>query len=201
MANRLGSAWCALTGLAAGAVPAAAQWWWPPQMEVDPACPHPSSSVVLHVSGQWPDLCPPEEIAMSRNGAQIELRVISPTSGYCMVPTISSWMLHGQVGMLPAGTYEVYVTHYFQTEPSTPRTFLGAFEVDVACGPGCPLPCYANCDGSTTDPVLNVADFSCFISKFAAGDPYANCDGSTTEPILNVADFSCFLGQFAAGCR
>ncbi len=31
------------------------------------------------------------------------------------------------------------------------------------------LPCYANCDGSTTSPVLNVLDFACFINKFAAG--------------------------------
>jgi hypothetical protein len=61
--------------------------------------------------------------------------------------------------------------------------------------------CYANCDQSTQPPILNVADFSCFLTKFAAGDPYANCDGSTQEPVLNVADFSCFLGKFAAGCR
>jgi hypothetical protein len=60
--------------------------------------------------------------------------------------------------------------------------------------------CYANCDTSTTQPVLNVADFSCFLNRYAAGDPYANCDGSTTPPILNVADFSCFLNAFAAGC-
>jgi hypothetical protein len=60
--------------------------------------------------------------------------------------------------------------------------------------------CYANCDGSVTAPVLNVADFSCFLLKFAAGDPYANCDGSTSPPVLNVADFSCFLTNFAAGC-
>jgi probable HAF family extracellular repeat protein len=64
-----------------------------------------------------------------------------------------------------------------------------------------PGACYPNCDGSTTEPVLNVADFSCFLQKFASGDPYANCDGSTTEPVLNVADFSCFLQKFAAGCR
>jgi FtsP/CotA-like multicopper oxidase with cupredoxin domain len=61
--------------------------------------------------------------------------------------------------------------------------------------------CYANCDMSTTPPVLNVADFSCFLQSFAAGNPYANCDGSTTPPVLNVADFSCFLQQFAAGCN
>jgi serine protease AprX len=60
--------------------------------------------------------------------------------------------------------------------------------------------CYANCDGSTAEPILNVADFTCFLNKFAAGDPYANCDQSTAPPILNVADFSCFLNKFAAGC-
>ena len=61
-------------------------------------------------------------------------------------------------------------------------------------------PCYANCDGSTTAPVLNVLDFSCFLNRFAAGDTWANCDASTTPPILNVLDFSCYLNRFAAGC-
>jgi hypothetical protein len=61
-------------------------------------------------------------------------------------------------------------------------------------------PCYANCDNSTTHPVLNVADFSCFLQRFAAGDPYANCDNSTQPPVLNVADFTCYLQNFAAGC-
>jgi uncharacterized membrane protein len=65
---------------------------------------------------------------------------------------------------------------------------------------GGPPPCYANCDGSSTTPVLNVADFTCFLQRFAAGDTYANCDNSTTAPTLNVADFTCFLQQFAAGC-
>ena len=61
-------------------------------------------------------------------------------------------------------------------------------------------PCYANCDGSTTAPILNVNDLACFLNHFAAGDTYANCDGSTTPPVLNVLDFSCFLNEFAAGC-
>jgi hypothetical protein len=64
---------------------------------------------------------------------------------------------------------------------------------------GCPA-CYPNCDSSTTPPILNVADFSCFLNRFAAGESYANCDGSTIPPVLNVADFSCFLNAFAAGC-
>ena len=61
-------------------------------------------------------------------------------------------------------------------------------------------PCYANCDGSTTAPALNVLDFACFLNKFAAGDTYANCDNSTIPPTLNVLDFACFLNRFAAGC-
>ncbi len=68
--------------------------------------------------------------------------------------------------------------------------------IDLGAGSAC----YANCDDSTTAPVLNVADFTCFLQRFAAGESYANCDGSTTPPVLNVADFTCFLQSFAAGC-
>lgn len=64
---------------------------------------------------------------------------------------------------------------------------------------GCP-PCYANCDGSTVAPVLNVNDFMCFLGRYGAGDPYSNCDGSTAPPILNVNDFMCFQQRYAAGC-
>jgi hypothetical protein len=71
-------------------------------------------------------------------------------------------------------------------------------------------PCYANCDKSTTPPILNILDFVCFINQFsyALGLPepqqvvnYANCDASTTSPVLNVNDFQCFLANFAAGCN
>jgi hypothetical protein len=30
---------------------------------------------------------------------------------------------------------------------------------------------------------------------------YPNCDASLVPPSLNVADFSCFLNRFAAGCN
>jgi hypothetical protein len=60
--------------------------------------------------------------------------------------------------------------------------------------------CYANCDGSTTSPVLTAADFTCFLTAFRNGDSYANCDGSTTSPTLTAADFTCFLAAFRVGC-
>ncbi len=60
--------------------------------------------------------------------------------------------------------------------------------------------CYPNCDCSSASPTLNVADFSCFLQRFAACDMGANCDMSTAQPVLNVADFTCYLQRFAAGC-
>ncbi len=60
--------------------------------------------------------------------------------------------------------------------------------------------CTANCDNSSTLPLLTANDFQCFLNKFAAGDPYANCDGSTAAPLLTANDFQCFLNKFAAGC-
>jgi hypothetical protein len=70
-------------------------------------------------------------------------------------------------------------------------------DIDIAAAPAS---CYANCDGSTAAPVLNVDDFLCFLNRFFAGDPYANCDGSTAAPVLNINDFPCFINRFMAGC-
>ncbi len=59
---------------------------------------------------------------------------------------------------------------------------------------GCGVACYADCNevgGLTT------ADFGCFQSKFAAGDPYADCNASGA---LTIADFACFQSKFVEGC-
>jgi hypothetical protein len=95
--------------------------------------------------------------------------------------------------------------------PFTLRVTIGQPEVGAASGgnltctagfwiAATATSCYANCDGSSLAPVLNVNDFQCFINNFAAGVGYANCDGSTSSPVLNVNDFQCFLNAFAAGC-
>ena len=84
-----------------------------------------------------------------------------------------------------------------------PRQFTNGFFPGLlsnVMGPIVRPPCYANCDSSTTVPLLNTLDFICFLNRFAAGDSYANCDGSTTAPVLNVLDFSCYMNRFAGGC-
>ncbi len=60
--------------------------------------------------------------------------------------------------------------------------------------------CYANCDGSTSQPLLTANDFQCFLNAFASSESYANCDGSTATPTLTANDFQCFLNTYAAGC-
>ncbi len=61
--------------------------------------------------------------------------------------------------------------------------------------------CYANCNGDWAPgwiPNLNVADFTCFQTRFVAGDVYGDCndDGKMT-----IADFACFQTRFVAGCQ
>jgi hypothetical protein len=98
------------------------------------------------------------------------------------------------------GRVAVYLTGLVDTLGTTSTTddFASGIRIDIQAGSG--SSCYANCDSSTNEPVLNVADFTCFLQRFAAGESYANCDESTTPPVLNVADFTCFLQAFAAGC-
>jgi YVTN family beta-propeller protein len=54
--------------------------------------------------------------------------------------------------------------------------------------------CYTDCNG---DGILNLADFGCFQTRFALGDPRADCND---DGLLNLADFGCFQTRFALGC-
>jgi hypothetical protein len=94
------------------------------------------------------------------------------------------------------------ITSISGTNQAAPVTFISF----LPAGSG---PCYANCDGSTVEPVLNVDDFTCFINEYAQAQTlpheqqvthYANCDGSTIAPALNVDDFTCFINRYAQGC-
>ena len=103
--------------------------------------------------------------------------------------------------LLPAGiSVDLCGNPRYHDDPGTANTGVGSPPVDMGACEFQGATCYANCDGSTIPPILNVNDFICFQQKYAAGDPYANCDGSTTTPVLNVNDFTCFMNAFAAGC-
>ncbi len=106
----------------------------------------------------------------------------------------------GGATFLTGGTFELGAT---LGQPDAGTLSDGA-SFDLAGGfwggVNAPTTCYANCDGSTGEPALTAADFTCFLTRFRNADPWANCDGSTGTPALSAADFSCYLTKFRAGC-
>ncbi len=76
----------------------------------------------------------------------------------------------------------------------------GGIDAVLVVNPIVSIACYANCDNSTSSPVLTANDFQCFLDSFANGASYANCDASTGAPTLTANDFQCFLNKFATGC-
>jgi hypothetical protein len=163
---------------------------------------------------------PPLALRITKNTASVTTPLADPATCYAgsllLGAATSSGRLHQHAGfelLAPATTglylleFELWigvpgagVSHpvfmvFNQSEP------LAEFEEAVAWAEArYASPCYANCDGSTTAPRLNVADFTCYLQRYALGDCYANCDRSTTTPVLNVGDFTCFLQRYAAGC-
>jgi hypothetical protein len=136
------------------------------------------------------------------------------------------WNVAG-ASFAPTATAATAIGRQCDPSNSTGLQFNGTWVPTNDAGQGCaPVPvqqglyfellgvlgggqCYANCDGSTVAPVLNVDDFTCFVNEFAQAQSlppaqqiasYANCDGSTIAPVLNVDDFTCFVNQFAQGC-
>lgn len=57
------------------------------------------------------------------------------------------------------------------------------------------LGCYGDCDRNLQ---YDSNDLACFNYYFSNGHPWANCDGSTVAPILNIDDYTCFNARFAA---
>lgn len=156
-----------------------------------------------------------QALASSPTGDLYALGINQGGQLFRLDPTTGAGTLVGGGGMggdtqaltfMPDGALYASRTNLLRIDPATGiATLVGATGASDLRGmavltAGGPPPCYANCDGSTAIPLLNVADFTCFLQKFSLGDPYANCDGSTVAPVLNVADFTCFLQKYAVGC-
>ena len=101
---------------------------------------------------------------------------------------MTGWKIRGCWGVSPDGTVVVGVS-------VNPQQQLEAFRAVIR-----PF-CYANCDGSEGSggvPILTVADFACFQTKFVQGNLlYCDCN---MDDRLTVADFGCFQTKFVVGC-
>jgi len=133
------------------------------------------------------------EVSGNNGTTWVPLETVPPSTGW----KTATFNIQDYVSL----TSQFRVRFSVSDNPSDSVTEAGidAFKI---VGYTCPVvaSCYANCDGSTDTPVLGASDFTCFLSKFRAGDPAANCDGSTDTPSLTAADFACFLNAFRAGC-
>src|SRR5690606_18441926 len=117
---------------------------------------------------------------LAAHGVQVDLSGVTILSGPnpASIGTIAAGGTQQPVWTVrAAGTAGQHPISVAITSNSYGETFAGGGSANYQVGGG--APCYPNCDGSTIPPVLNVNDFICFQSRFAAGDPYANCDNST----------------------
>jgi hypothetical protein len=161
-----------------------------------------TTSLGTTTSSPYTPLELPAPVSLVQNG----------TTAFYIVGTIGGYRYRGSATVNPVVDQRLSLySDLARSEPfagtaNTGRRFMGA--VHYFEGQPTP-PCYANCDGSTTAPVLNVDDFTCFINEYASAQglpheqqvsAYANCDGSTIAPALNVDDFTCFINAFAQGC-
>jgi outer membrane protein assembly factor BamB len=132
--------------------------------------------------------------------------------GWTLEPVVASGRL--LVGLLPPGSsvtsapVDLYqldlarvpsepafvAAHYSGAGGSVAVADGWAFTIGPAGLTAFAPPCPVDCNG---DGALNLADFGCFQTRFAQGDPYADCNG---DGVLNLADFGCFQTRFAQGC-
>jgi serine protease AprX len=151
-----------------------------------------------------------ENQGTTTNFDKAEIFVNGQTKPEWRIPD-SAWA-ERQIDLTEFAGQNVNIAFRFNTVNQLNNAFrgwhLGNVRVE-ATAVACEASCYANCDASTTTPILNVEDFTCFINRFAEAQAlpheqqlthYANCDQSTTAPVLNVEDFTCFINKFAQGC-
>ena len=90
----------------------------------------------------------------------------STSGGITTLWATSSDATTGSTGNKLITTVDTGASSAFTTVATAPANtaYRG---IDFAPEGGGPAPCYANCDGSTTPPILNVLDFVCFQTLYA----------------------------------
>jgi hypothetical protein len=135
----------------------------------------------------------------TENSAQYDRSSVWVNNTQVDAPAESASWATRQVNLAQYAGQTITLSFRFDSVDGFNNAFRG-WQIDqvriAAQAVGCPT-CYANCDNSTQNPVLNVNDFVCFQNRFAAADPYADCNHDSA---LNVNDFVCFQNSFAAGC-
>ncbi|MFG0286236.1 MAG: hypothetical protein ACF8R7_17620, partial [Phycisphaerales bacterium JB039] len=97
---------------------------------------------------------------------------------------LTDWLLHRAIDITADGRFIV-------GQAMNPAGVREAYIVQI------PAFCYADCDDSTGQRVLDINDFLEFQRRFALQDLYSDCDQNGAHDLF---DFLCFQNAFAAGC-
>lgn len=93
--------------------------------------------------------------------------VVSLPGPLPLIPGPTTLTIVGADSSLNNRRVRVNITAPCGTSASTPPVLLTASGTGGGGSPGC----YPNCDGSTSEPVLNALDFACFLQRYRAGCP------------------------------
>ena len=83
----------------------------------DPPAPTNAVSTAVTFSGSWPDGCPPSSASVSRDNAQITLSF--PHTSQACTAVITFFTVTTDLGVLPAGVYDVVAVRSFTGPPVT----------------------------------------------------------------------------------
>ena len=81
----------------------------PAQIEIIPPTPTTNDSIAVRIFGDWPNACVP--LNPMHSIANNEIRIATTNPGQICSQVISPWTHNRQIGMLPAGNYQVIVTY------------------------------------------------------------------------------------------
>ncbi|MGE0884029.1 MAG: IPT/TIG domain-containing protein [Blastocatellales bacterium] len=81
----------------------------PAEIEITPPNPTVNDSIAVRIFGDWPNACVP--LNPMHSIANNEIRIATTNPGQICSQVISPWTHNRQIGMLPAGNYQVIVTY------------------------------------------------------------------------------------------
>jgi hypothetical protein len=132
----------------------------------------------------------PEVVALTPS----QVVTLEPSSSYTLILGIAdegsfTWPYADTNNWLGEGSIGNY--HYSEDLGVTWANFGSDFPYFLRIS-ATPETCYANCDGSTSAPVLNVNDFTCFLNLYAAADPAASVQVAGSSPGASTRSTCCW---------
>ncbi|MEL7472486.1 MAG: GC-type dockerin domain-anchored protein [Planctomycetota bacterium] len=111
---------------------------------------------------------------------------------------------------LPGQDNYIQVDVSYDTNASASDTNMNGIPDECETGGGCAfadITTTSTCDTSTPDGVIDLSDFSCYLSLWSTSDAFADITLTGVCDVVagggdgvDLSDFSCYLNEWSAGC-